>query len=250
MIDTRCKNLACLHFPNLKDFSEIRHAVFTRRGGCSAPPYHFLNTSFSVGDAPERVRHNREAIQHSLEASEIVFARQVHGTDAAVVSGAPPAGPPSVDALVSDVRGRYLAIQAADCQAVMVYDPVRRVVANIHSGWRGSIGNVIGRTLQEMTTAFGSDCGDLVAGIAPSLGPCCAEFVNYRQEIPRSFWSYKDADHHFDFWAVSHDQLRAAGVPGANIFSSRLCTRCHGDRFFSYRGQGVTGRFAAVIGLR
>ncbi|MGB8426724.1 MAG: peptidoglycan editing factor PgeF [Desulfobacterales bacterium] len=250
MIDTRCKNLACLHFPNLKDFSEIRHAVFTRRGGCSAPPYHFLNTSFSVGDAPERVRHNREAIQHSLEASEIVFARQVHGTDAAVVSGAPPAGPPAVDALVSDVRGRYLAIQAADCQAVMVYDPVRRVVANIHSGWRGSIGNVIGRTLQEMTTAFGSDCGDLVAGIAPSLGPCCAEFVNYRQEIPRSFWSYKDADHHFDFWAVSHDQLRAAGVPGANIFSSRLCTRCHGDRFFSYRGQGVTGRFAAVIGLR
>ncbi len=250
MIDTRCNGLACLQFPNLKDFAEIRHAVFTRRGGCSGPPYHFLNTSFSVGDAPEKVGRNREAIRRCLEAPEMVFARQVHGTEAAVLSGAPPAGPPAVDALVSDVRGRYLAIQAADCQAVMVYDPVRRVVANIHSGWRGSIGNVIGRTLREMTTAFGTDCRDLLAGIAPSLGPCCAEFVNYRQEIPRSFWPYKDAGHHFDFWAVSCDQLRGAGVPAAHIFSSRLCTRCHGDRFYSYRGQGVTGRFAAVIGLR
>jgi YfiH family protein len=132
----------------------------------------------------------------------------------------------------------------------MVYDPVRRVVANIHSGWRGSIGNIIGRTLQEMTAAFGTAAGDVVAGIGPSLGPCCAEFVHYRKEIPRSFWPYKNADHHFNFWAISHDQLCEAGVPTEHIFASQLCTRCHTDRFFSYRGEGTTGRFAAVIGLR
>jgi hypothetical protein len=124
------------------------------------------------------------------------------------------------------------------------------VVANIHSGWRGSIGNIIGCTLQKMTAAFGTSAGDLVAGIGPSLGPCCAEFVHYRKEIPRSLWSYKNTDHHFNFWAISHDQLCEAGVSTEHIFASKLCTRCHTDRFFSYRGEGTTGRFAAVIGLR
>jgi YfiH family protein len=174
----------------------------------------------------------------------------VHGTDVAVASGPPDGRRPEVDALVTAARGRYLTIQVADCQAVMVYDPVRRVVANIHSGWRGSIGNIIGRTLQEMTTAFGTAAGDLIAAIGPSLGPCCAEFVHYRKEIPRSFWPYKNTDHHFNFWAISHDQLCEAGVPTGHIFTSKLCTRCHTDRFFSYRGEGTTGRFAAVIGLR
>jgi YfiH family protein len=250
VIENSRNGIVRLQFPNLKDFSELRHAVFTRRCGCSRTPYRSLNTSFSVGDAPDRVDRNRESIRHCLEATELVFARQVHGTDVAVVSGRPDGRPPTVDALVTTEQGRHLTIQVADCQAVMVYDPVRRVVANIHSGWRGSIGNIIGRTLHAMTAGFGSDAGDLVAGIGPSLGPCCAEFVHYRKEIPRFFWSYKNADHHFDFWAISFDQLCEAGVPAEHIFASRLCTRCHTDRFFSYRGEGTTGRFAAVIGLR
>ena len=57
-------------------------------------------------------------------------------------------------------------------------------------------------------------------------------------------------DHHFNFWAISHDQLCEAGVSTEHIFASKLFTRCHTDRFFSYRGEGITGRFAAVIGLR
>ena len=250
MIENRRNGVVCLQFPNLKDFSELRHAVFTRRDGCSRTPYRSLNTSFSVGDAPDRVDRNRERIRRCLEATELVFARQVHDTDVAVVSGPPDGRPPKADALVTAARGRYLTIQVADCQAVMVYDPVRQVVANMHSGWRGSIGNIIGRTLQEMTAAFGTAAGDLIAGIGPSLGPCCAEFVHYRKEIPRSFWPYKNASHHFNFWAISHDQLCEAGVPTEHIFTSKLCTRCHTDRFFSYRGEGTTGRFAAVIGLR
>jgi YfiH family protein len=250
LIENRRNGVSYLQFPNLKDFSELRHSVFTRRDGCSRAPYRSLNTSFSVGDAPYRVDRNRQSIRHCLEATELVFSRQVHGTDVAVLSGPPDGQPPMVDALVTAAQGRYITIQVADCQAVMVYDPVQRVVANIHSGWRGSIGNIIGSTLQEMTAAFGTAAGDLVAGIGPSLGPCCAEFVHYRREIPRPFWPYKNADHHFNFWAISQDQLCESGVPTENIFVSRLCTRCHTDRFFSYRGEGITGRFAAVIGLR
>jgi hypothetical protein len=89
-----------------------------------------------------------------------------------------------------------------------------------------------------------------LAGIGPSLGPCCAEFVNYRQEIPSGLWAYRRDTVYFDFWAMTRDQLNAAGVCEDHIETSRLCTRCNSDRFFSYRGEKRTGRFPAVIGLR
>jgi copper oxidase (laccase) domain-containing protein len=129
-------------------------------------------------------------------------------------------------------------------------DPIRQVVANVHSGWRGSIINIIGRTVNAMEKHFGCDPAQIQAGIGPSLGPCCAEFVNYETEIPEKFWHHKDAGHHFDFWSISQDQLMDAGVLKANIENCQICTKCHTDLFFSYRGEGTTGRFASVIGLK
>jgi copper oxidase (laccase) domain-containing protein len=82
------------------------------------------------------------------------------------------------------------------------------------------------------------------------LGPCCAEFKNFEEEIPERFWSYRDSKKRFDFWAISTDQLRRAGVRPERIEQSGLCTKCRTDLFFSYRGEKTTGRLAAVIGLR
>jgi hypothetical protein len=95
------------------------------------------------------------------------------------------------------------------------------------------------------------DChpGRIQAGIGPSLGPCCAEFINYRKEIPKEYWRYMGLNAHFDFWALSRDQMLQAGMAAANIEPGGICTRCHTDDFFSYRAARTTGRFAAVIGL-
>jgi copper oxidase (laccase) domain-containing protein len=90
----------------------------------------------------------------------------------------------------------------------------------------------------------------IVAGVGPSLGPCCAEFVNYQSEIPKEFWKYRQGSDLFDFWSLSRDQLCAAGVLNKNIYLSNFCTKCNPALFFSYRGEGQTGRFAAVIGLK
>lgn len=256
LIYIKRNGLSFLQFPQLRDIPEIRHAIFTRNDGYSRKPYNSLNTSFGVGDDPENVRCNRLAIQDRLDADMLVFARQVHGADIRVVTAkdafrsfTEPGRPPEVDALVTNVRNHFLVVQVADCQPVFLYDTVRQVTANIHSGWRGSISNIIGRTIRTMQKEFGTAPGDILAGIGPSLGPCCAEFIHYRREIPRNLWPYKNSDHHFDFWAISRDQLAAAGVPQQSIISSDMCTRCNTDLFFSYRGEKITGRFAAVIGL-
>jgi copper oxidase (laccase) domain-containing protein len=89
----------------------------------------------------------------------------------------------------------------------------------------------------------------LFAAISPSLGPCCGEFVNYHQELPEAFHGYQIRPNYFDFWAISKDQLRDSGVRSEQIEIAEKCTVCEED-YFSYRRDGVTGRFASVIGLR
>jgi YfiH family protein len=243
-------------FENLARFSEIRHGIFTRHFGCSTGPFQSLNVSFGLGDRATHVRENRQVIARAIGSNDLIYAQQVHGDQVLILNpdnfGCDENREPVLgtgDALVTDASGKFLTIQLADCQSILLYDASRRVVANIHSGWRSSIKNIAGRTVQVMQKHFKSHPADIIAGIGPSLGPCCAEFVNYREEIPEIFWQYKTAADHFDFWSISCDQLADAGVPRENIEVSNVCTCCNTAVFFSYRGEGQTGRFASVIGL-
>jgi YfiH family protein len=243
-------------FKNLQKYPTIRHGIFTRHFGHSRGDFQSLNVSLDLGDAADHVRKNRNLVSRVVEGQDLVFVKQVHGDQAVILNSKNIDSYDGIhrvigtgDALVTNVSGKFLTTQLADCQSILLYDPIRYVVANVHSGWRGSIKNILGRTVGVMKKYFKSYSADIIAGIGPSLGPCCAEFVNYQKEIPQIFWRYKSADDHFDFWTLSHDQLTQAGVLGENVETSSICTKCNTETFFSYRGEGRTGRFAAVIGL-
>ena len=252
MISATLNGASFYQFENLANVRGIDHGIFTRKAGHSQPPYASLNISYGIGDEEKAVARNRSLIAGIMGAAEMTFIDQVHGREIAVL-GRDQKGnnnPVAVaDAVVTDRPENYLVIQVADCQSVLMVEPARKVVANVHSGWRGSIGNIIGRTVEAMQQHFGCHPDAILAGIGPSLGPCCAEFINYKTEIPQEFWRYKDPGDHFDFWAISSDQLLNAGVLAKNIESSQMCTCCRTDDFFSYRAEKITGRFAAVIGL-
>jgi YfiH family protein len=257
MIPVSCNGVSYYQFENLARFRGIDHGIFTRHSGCSQPPFASLNISYGIGDEEKAVARNRETIAQIMGAGAMTYINQVHGCEIAVLEHNQKTDTPGTDirpiiadAVVTDRTENYLVIQVADCQSVLMYAPARQVVANVHSGWRGSIHNIIGRTVEAMQRHFGCRPADIMAAIGPSLGPCCAEFINYKTEIPREFWGYRGADNHFDFWAVSSDQLIQAGVRKENIETSQMCTRCRTEEFFSYRAAQTTGRFAAVIGLK
>ena len=254
---TTRNGLAFFQFSHLAQFAKIDHGIFTRNFGHSHPPFRSLNVSYGIGDDDQKVAQNRQLILRCLNARKLTFVNQLHGKSILVLprnhaaQTRPPCGSPlQGDALVTDNSETFLVIQVADCQSVLMYDPIRQVIANVHAGWRGSIDNIIGRTVRVMQTHFRCDPGIIQVGIGPSLGPCCAEFIHYETEIPEKFWPYKDADDHFDFWSISQDQLLEAGVRRENIECAQICTRCHPELFFSYRAEKTTGRFACVIGFR
>ncbi|MFW6011178.1 MAG: polyphenol oxidase family protein [Desulfosalsimonas sp.] len=245
----RKNNLVYAEFSNLASFPHIFHAVFTG-------PDSGAEANSSGGESERSgIRPSLKHIKEYTKASGLIFLNQVHGAEVCVINTQHEAesaakNPPAADAVISGVPGKGLVIQAADCQAVMLYDPVHDVAANVHSGWRGSVSNIIGKCIGAMRKNFYTDPSDLVAGIGPSLGPCCAEFFNYKKEIPEPFWIYKDARDRFDFWQASVDQLRATGVKKENIELSNICTMCNTHLFFSYRAGAGSKRFAAVIGIK
>ena len=250
MLLTHADGASYLRFENLSGFPEVAHGVFVRTPGRSEPPFEALNISLSVGDDPRRVLENRALVVASLGARELTFARQVHGSQVVVVDGQPPLAPPLGDALVTAAAGTFLMIAVADCQPILMYDPRRRAAAAVHSGWRGSVADIAGQTVGVMRRRLGCRPEDIRVGIGPSLGPCCAEFINYRTEIPAELWGYRREADRFDFWAMTRDQLTSAGIPDGQIETGGLCTRCRPDLFFSHRGEKRTGRFPAVIGVR
>lgn len=245
--------LVWYEFPLLTAFPRLQHRIWTRHGGVSTGPYATLNLSFSVGDDPERVRQNRRLIREAMGLEELLSVGQIHGPNCLILTGRRqlPQGQelPGIDILITDLPGIGLLIKQADCQAVILYDPVRQVVANVHCGWRGNVQNVLGQAVQQLKQTFGCRPEDLIAAISPSLGPCCAEFVNYRQEWPAAFWSYRQG-FFFDLWRLSVDQLQAAGIPAEQILVAGICSRCAAADFFSYRRERLCGRNGTVVALK
>ena len=239
-------------FPRLSRHPSLVHAIFTRQGGVSRRPYNSLNIGYGTGDLDEDVQTNIRIMKNALGVGRLRFLRQVHGQHLVVLKGRGGQGPAEVprgDALITDRTRLALMIKQADCQAVILFDPSNRVVANVHCGWRGNARNILGAAVGRMKEEFGSEPPRLMAAIGPSLGPCCAEFVSHEEIFPKAFRRFMVRKNHFDLWAVSRWQLMEAGLTEQNIELARICTKCRTDLFFSYRAEGITGRFATLVML-
>lgn len=232
----------------------VPHGLFFCPGGVSPAPYASLNLSYYTGDRPENVQTNRSRVLESLGLNQMISVKQIHG-DRILLAQAKHVNqePEGFDAIISDLPATGILIQQADCQAILLWAPQPQVIATVHCGWRGSVQGIIGKTIAAMEQNYGVTAGTLRAVISPSLGPCCAEFKNYQDELPNWMHAYQVRPQYFDFWTISRRQLQEAGVKDEHIELAGICTRCN-DQFFSYRRAmqttgGVTGRNGSIIGL-
>jgi YfiH family protein len=242
--------ISLIFFSSLKKFSCLSHGVFLRNGGVSKPPFSSLNIGLNTGDDLADVQKNRDLISELLKVPTIVFPSQTHGVICCRVTDENKREEIVADGLYTTTPEIGIGIAHADCQAALFYDPVHQAIAAVHCGWRGSVQNIYAKMIGTLGQEIGTKPQDLIVCISPSLGPDHAEYKNYKEDFPTSFWDFQVRSDYFDFWAISQKQLIDSGVEPTNIEIMRECSFCEVGKYFSYRREKRTGRNCTVISLK
>lgn len=243
------------------NYPYLAHAIFTRNGGQSQPPFSSLNLSISVGDSPQTVARNIKTACRVVDTTpgQTVSCYLVHGAQVFTINKhnrQPLMG--QADGLITAEPGIFLFMRFGDCTPLIFFDPVQHAVGLTHAGWRGTLKNAAGATIEAMVNQLGCSPKDIITVIGPAIGPCCYEVgpevisaATAAFSEPGSLFTRRNGKSrhaHFDLWEANRRQLAGAGV--TQIIQSELCTACRTDAFFSHRAeQGRTGRFGVIIGL-
>ena len=157
------------------------------------------------------------------------------------------------DVFVTTLPGVAIGVRTADCVPVLLYDPVKRVVAAVHAGWKGTVLHISEKTVELMTVKYRCDAADICAVLGPSIGP---ESFQVGEEVAEHFknadfpmadiWSFQgkgdgspmSGGHHIDLWKANRWLLEKAGVKPENIQISGIDTFTD-NSFFSARREGV-----------
>ncbi len=186
--------------------------------------------------------------EQELSGLKLTVLHQVHGSDVHELD--PSSQPPDGDGLFTNQPGSLLAMRVADCVAVLLYDPVHRAVAAVHSGWRGTRAGVVPNMIAALHKTYGTDPRDLIAYISPA-GQVCdyevgPEFMDY---FPGKFFEERDAKIYFDNSGLVYSQLNEAGLAHESIEWDERCT-IHDSSLLSYRRDKTTERMFVAIGLK
>jgi YfiH family protein len=249
-------------FGTIKAIPGIRHGISTRIGGHSQGHLSGLNLSYSVEDTIEAVTANRLILATFLEVDpkKLYFPHQTHSDQIVEVTTQTTSNDlHGVDALITQTPGIAIGVMSADCVPVLIADPVKRAIAAIHAGWKGTVLGIVKKTVLKMKDELGCNPHDMIAGIGPSIGAANYEVgLDVIQAICSSFpiadkllLPGKTNDKaYFDLWKANQHWLTTAGVPNDQIEIAGICTYENPDKFYSARYfHHKTGRFAACISI-
>jgi YfiH family protein len=255
--EVKINSMEYLQAPIFSACDFLIHAFCTRRGGASREDYASLNMSFCEGDEEYRVLQNwdRLATAFAIPLEYFLVVNQVHGDDIFVIK---PHGDYfssreelNYDAIVTNRTNLAVCVKTADCVPVFFADRIKKVVAVVHAGWRGSALGISAKVIRLMQNQYGSLPQDTLAAIGPSIGRCCYEvdaatadaFRQQKNSESFLFAAYEKNKWMLDLPEANRRQILDCGIPQKNIESSGYCTACRQDIFFSHRGAGgITGR--------
>jgi len=243
----------------------VRHGFSTRRGGVSLPPWDSLNLGIGRGDNLSHVRENYRRFCAALgtDPDRCVLSKQVHEDNVRLVTE-DDCGKglwrdrdyTSVDAMICATPDIPLVVFSADCNVILLHDPVRGAIGAAHAGWRGTALGIVAKTVRAMAEHFGCRPADMRAAIGPSIARCCFETDD---DVPTAlraalgdevepYMDWNGSKWHIDLKAINALWLQRAGV--AHIDICDHCTACRPDLYWSHRKMGnARGAQVAMISL-
>lgn len=237
-----------------KDYDAVTAYFSDRLDGVSKTPYKGLNLGFHVGDTLEDVQKNHKYVKSYFKnAQEIVYMNQIHSNF--VCDTGTLVEVPSCDSLLSKQRQKILMVMVADCIPILFYDKKNSVIAAIHAGRAGVYKNILRETFKQLQENYDCKAEDIVIAIGPHIQECCYEVdksladealaLGYKDSV-----RYDEKRCYVNLYSILMHQFKELGFLSKNLEYINLCTACHTQRYFSYRKEGVTGRFSGVIMLK
>ena len=185
-----------------------------------------------------------------VPAKGFIVPKQVHGDVIWKVTAkdTPMAGIVEADAIVTDTVGLAIGVRTADCLPALLYDPVRRVIAAVHAGWKSTKLDIARKTVELLRSAYGVDPKNIRAAIGPCIRrESCAVGPEFMEYFPRDTVKTPEGLH-FDILGANMRQLTRAGVKREHVFDSGLCSFRDAARFHSFRRDADrSGRMISVL---
>lgn len=265
IVQIQTKEVDYIQYRRLQKEKELVHAFTMSTKGFDIGG----NTSFF--EKKEECIHSYQVLAKQLQIPYQTILRpyQTHTDVIKTVEAMPrdegifPKELQEVDGLITQQKGVYLSLSYADCMALLLYDPNKKVVANIHSGWKGTVQRIGIKAVLTMLQE-GSHPEDIICCIGPSIRKCHFEVEQEVVELFQKAYQEKlipvlekgrevegKQKYTIDTVALTISLLEEIGLKKENIIDSQVCTVCHREYFHSYRAQGKNaGRNTAIIGLR
>ncbi|CUU82303.1 COG1496: Uncharacterized conserved protein [Campylobacter hyointestinalis subsp. hyointestinalis] len=218
--------------------NDVLAGFSTKKGGVSSGVYESLNLATHVGDDKQNVLENREILRRKIGAKKLIFMDQIHCDEIFEVLSLDDEIPPC-DALITSLKNVALCVLVADCLPVLIYDKFQGKIAAIHAGRAGVTLQIVTKTIKKM----GSKAINLKVVVGANISGKCYDIGNLDLG---EFNKFKNGVK-FDMNAALKCELDSLGVRDYEF--SDICTHCD-ERFFSYRRDGVTGRFCGFICLK
>jgi len=248
-------------FHHLEAFSsDLGHAVLTKKGGFSEGKFGTLNLCFERGDLEENVEKNRYKLLKSFGLEVVMSGFQPHRDEILILKDERLKklgfGEKSLhnelhgfDGMVTNLVGVGLLVKVADCQALVLYDPAKKVIGCVHAGWRGQKAGIVKKVVKIMVENFGCIASRILVGVSPSLSFAAAEFTDPLLELGEKFERFISGKK-VDLVGFTQRELIEAGISESKIELSRICTvNDKRKRFFSHR-LGDAGRSGVMIWLK
>ena len=258
-----------LTFKDFEKFDFLTHAFSTRMGGASEGCYKSMNLSFSQRDKEESVERNYSILFSvlGLDINKIAMTNQIHDNFIKIIKEKDIRSGnlkshiyDKTDGLITDVPGIILVTYHADCPAIFMVDPVKKVIGLAHAGWKGTVKEIAGNLVNLFVKNYNSLPQDLICAVGPAISGDCFEVS---EDILPYFENLNLADESYlipskipgkiniDLLEVNRQILIRSGIKESNIIKSDVCTKCYHDLLFSHRAMGKNrGTNAAVISLK
>lgn len=259
MIELNSHGIHVRQFSKLKYQKNLQHIVTTRWKLKDNNTKEEFNLGIHNPEDTGNALLNRNLLTKFFKGNQIrlVIPNQCHTNNVEVVHEKNMNNPfNQTDALVTQEKNILVGVLTADCVPILLYEPVKKIIASIHAGWRGTLVNIVHKTVYTMKQTFQAVPPEMIACIGPSISAgnyevgyeILSKFMKQYPDLTVTFQNKNDGKGYLDLKEINKIQLLNEGVKEENIEISEICTFSSSDLFYSARKEGFnTGRFFSGI---